>query len=166
MLGISLTGGTSPERTMSRSAARLGLTALALTCAAGAASGCGGTSSAHKPLTRAQLTAKANAICRRVIGEVDWSKVTPQELPRVVSRLAALEEHAAAELNKLVPPASIADEWRLVVDGFRGTGPEFRVIARAVQQNPQAYPSLPLSNAQHERGLDANILHIPGCVKY
>lgn len=57
-------------------------------------------------------------------------------------------------------------EWRLVVDGFRLTGPEFRKIAQEVQRSPAAYPRLPLSNAQHERGLDTNIAGIKDCAKY
>lgn len=130
-------------------------------------SGCGGSSSSSsKPLTRAELTTKANAICRRVISEVDWSKVTPQQLPHVVSRLAALEEQAASELDKLTPPKTMLAEWRLVVDGFRLTGPEFRVLAARVAKNPGAFPFLPLSNAQHERGLYANIAGIKDCAKY
>jgi hypothetical protein len=136
--------------------------------AIGTASGCGGgsSSSASKPLTRAELTAKANAICKRVISQVDWDKVTPQELVHVVGKLASLEEQAASELDKLTPPRSMLAEWRLVVDGFRLTGPEFRRIAQEVEHNPSVYARLPLSNAQHERGLDANIAGIKDCAKY
>lgn len=130
-------------------------------------SGCGGSSSSpSKPLTRAELTAKANAICRRVVSEVDWAKVSPQKLPHVVSKLAALEEQAASELNKLTPPRTMLGEWRLVVDGFRLTGPEFRKISQEVEHNPSLYSTLPLSNAQHERGLYANIEGIKDCAKY
>jgi hypothetical protein len=148
--------------------ARAGLTVLVLaTAALGTASGCGGGSSSSRPLSRAQLTAKANTICQRVIGEVDWSKVRPQDLPSVVGRLAALEEQAAAELERLTPPASMADKWRLIVDGFRATGPEFRRLAQSIKAaGAQAYTVLPLSDAQHERGLEANIAHIKECAKY
>jgi hypothetical protein len=127
--------------------------------------GCG-EASRSKPLTRAELTAKADAICRRVIGQVDWSKVNPESLPSQVDRLAALEEQAAGELDKLTPPPAMADEWRLIVDGFKLTGPEFKQIAHQVKESPQAYPSIPLSNAQHERGLAANIAGIKDCAKY
>ncbi len=129
------------------------------------AAGCGGSSSASsKPLTREELTSKANAICKRVIAEVDWSKVNPSELPRVVDRLAALEEQAAGELEKLTPPPAIADEWREIVDGFKLTGPEFKQIAQLAQR--VANFALPLSNAQHERGLTAHELGISECAKY
>jgi hypothetical protein len=140
------------------------LTAFALVATTFAAAGCGG-SSKPKPLTRAELTAKANAICRRVIAEVDWSKVSPRALPRVVGRLAALEERAAAELDKLTPPASMADTWRFIVNGFRLTGPEFRKIAQIAQTVTGPY-AVPLSNAQHERALVANIAGIKDCARY
>lgn len=131
------------------------------------AAGCGSSSSTGKPLTRAELTDKANAICRHVIGEVDWGKVPPAQLPRLVGKLAALEEQAASELNKLTPPPAMADEWRIIVDDFKLTGPEFRKIAESVKATPSAAPSeLPLSNAQHERGLAANIAGIKDCAKY
>lgn len=126
--------------------------------------GCGSSASPSKPLTRTELTAKANAICRRVVSRVDWSKVSPAGLSRIVDRLAALEEQAASELEKLTPPPSIADEWRLIVDGFRLTGPEFRQIAQQVRGAVAG--QLPLSNAQHERGLEAHNLGIGECAKY
>jgi hypothetical protein len=140
--------------------------ALLATALIAVATGCGGGSSKTKPLTRAELTAKANAICRRVIGEVDWSKVTPQKLPSIVGKLAALEEQAASELDKLTPPASLADEWREIVDGFRLTGPEFRQMAEQIRKAPNAYTQVVLSNAQHERALVANVAHIKDCAKY
>jgi hypothetical protein len=141
------------------------IAALAFAAVILPASGCGG-SSKTKPLTRAELTAKADAICRRIIPQVDWSKVNPEPLPSQVDRLAALEEQAASELDKLTPPATMADEWRLIVDGFKLTGPEFKTIAAEVKSSPHAFPRLPLSNAQHERGLAADIAGIKDCAKY
>jgi hypothetical protein len=138
--------------------------ALIVAIAMAALSGCSG-SSTSKPLTRAELTAKANAICRRVIAQVDWSKVTPADLPRTVDRLAALEEQAGHELEKLTPPTSIADEWQLIVDGFKLTGPEFKQIARSAGRVGPGY-AIPLSNAQHERALGANEIGITECAKY
>lgn len=141
----------------------LGVTLLA--AAAVAASGCGGSASSSTPLTRAQLNAKASAICRRVISAVDWSKVNPAELPRTVNRLATFEERAASELEKLTPPPSIADEWRLFVDDFRATGSEFKQIAQIAAKVSHGY-ALPLSNAQRERSHAATELGISECAKY
>jgi hypothetical protein len=128
--------------------------------------GCGGGSSSARPLTRVELTARANAICQRVVSQVDWTKITPKELPRVVSRAAELEERGAAELDKLEPPPSMADDWRVIVDDFKATGREFRVIAMNVKRSGGAYPRLPLSNAQHERALAANVAGIKECARY
>lgn len=127
--------------------------------------GCGGSTSS-KPLTRTELTAKANAICRRVIAEVDWSKGTPLSSVAVVDRLAALEERAAAELEKLTPPQSMLGQWRLIVDGFRLTGPEFRLMAKQAQERHETAYVLGLSNSQHERGLAAKIAGIKSCEQY
>lgn len=129
------------------------------------ASGCGGSSStSSKPLTRAELTAKANAICKRIIPAVDWTKADPKTLPHVVGHLAALEEQAASELEKLTPPTSISDEWREIIDGFRLTSHEFKQIAFGVSQIPGE--GVPLSNAQHERGMEAKRMGIVECEKY
>lgn len=129
------------------------------------ASGCGGSSStSSKPLTLAELTAKADAICKRIIPQVDWEKADPKTLPHVVGHLAALEEQAASELEKLTPPASIADEWREIIDDFRLTGHEFKQIAFGASQVPGV--GVPLSNAQHERGMVAKHMGIIECEKY
>lgn len=131
------------------------------------APGCGGSSSSSapsKPLTRAELTAKANTICKRIIAQVDWQKANPKTLPRLIDHLAALEEQAASELEKLTPPPAMADEWRLLVDGFKLSGPEMKQIADGVAQVPGE--GVPLSNAQHERAVEAKDLGVSGCEGY
>lgn len=90
----------------------LGLAAVTL-----AASGCGKSS---KPLTRAELVAKADTICRRVNNQLkssDNSINSKQDLARVVPRLASFEQKALADLSKLVPPASLANDWKTIVTG-------------------------------------------------
>jgi hypothetical protein len=78
--------------------------------------GCGG--SGAKPLTRAELTAKANAICKTVTGKfASKSLNSQQQLASVVPQLAGFEQKALAELSKLVPPAELADDWKKFVDG-------------------------------------------------
>jgi len=138
----------------------------ALAAIALAVTGCGGSSSStsSKPLTRAELTAKANTICKRIIAQVDWTKADPKELPHIVGHLAELEEQGARELEKLTPPPAMADEWRLLVDGFRLSGPEMKQIANGVAQVPNE--GVPLSNAEHERAVQAKDLRISGCERY
>jgi hypothetical protein len=148
-----------------RSIASKSLAAALLLVGAMSIGGCGG-SSHTKPLTRAELIARADAICRRILTEVDWPKAKAQTLRSVVDRLAALEEQAANELEQLTPPASMYDEYRTIVDGFKLTGPQFKQIAQEVQTlGPAAFPLLPLSNAQHDRGFSAKVARIEECVR-
>jgi hypothetical protein len=96
---------------------KLVLPALAALAIAAAVTACG--SSSPKPLTRAQLTAKANAICRRVnakLASVGTIKGTAQ-IARVTSRLSAFEQSTLAQLSALVPPAALESDWKRFVDG-------------------------------------------------
>jgi hypothetical protein len=92
------------------------LAALALAGIALAASGCGGSSA--KPLTRAELTAKADAICRTVTARLAKNTIkTQQDIARVAGELASFEENALNSLGKLVPPPALAEDWKRFVAG-------------------------------------------------
>jgi hypothetical protein len=87
--------------------------------AAALACGCGSTS---KPLTREQLTSRANAICRSVKAKLEaankgQSFTTRQELERLIARLSSFEESALGELTKLTPPPALETEWKRFVAG-------------------------------------------------
>jgi len=89
--------------------------ALALSAIVLAAPGCGKSS---KPLTRAQLISQADAICKRVNAKLKVSKInSKQDIARVVPQLATYEQQALADLGKLVPPASMANDWKTIVAG-------------------------------------------------
>jgi len=89
--------------------------AIALTVTALAASGCGSSS---KPLTRAELTAKADAICKTVTAKMaSKSASTEQQIARVASELSSFEQTALADLSKLVPPAELEVDWKRFVSG-------------------------------------------------
>jgi hypothetical protein len=93
-----------------RSNAGIALTAIAL-----AASGCGSSS---KPLTRAELTAKANAICKTVTAKISSKSAnSEQQISRVASELSSFEQTALADLSKLVPPAELETDWKKFVAG-------------------------------------------------
>lgn len=93
-----------------RSRASIALTAIAL-----AASGCGSSS---KPLTRAELTAKANAICKTVTAKISSKSAnTQQQIARVAEELSSFEQTALTNLSKLVPPAELENDWKLFVSG-------------------------------------------------
>lgn len=95
-----------------RSKAAIALTAIAL---AACASGCGSSS---KPLTRAELTAKANVICKRVSAKMSTKSAnSEQSISRVASELSSFEQTALADLSKLVPPAELEADWKKFVSG-------------------------------------------------
>lgn len=91
--------------------------ALALTATALGASGCG--SSTAKPLTRAELTAKADAICNTVTAKLKKTKAvsTEQDIAQVAPELVSFEQSALTELSKLVPPAALESDWKQFLSG-------------------------------------------------
>ncbi|MGA9286576.1 MAG: hypothetical protein WBV85_14165 [Solirubrobacteraceae bacterium] len=92
-----------------------GKATIALTLTALAMSGCGSSS---KPLTRAELTAKADAICKTVAAKMSSkSASTEQQISRVASELSSFEQTALADLSKLVPPAELETDWKQFVAG-------------------------------------------------
>jgi hypothetical protein len=93
------------------------LAALVLAAITLTASGCGKSS---KPLTRMQLIAKADSICKRVNDQLKSSNNTiksKNDIARIVPRIAAFEQTALAELSKLVPPAAMANDWKTIIAG-------------------------------------------------
>ena len=77
--------------------------------------GCGAS---PKPLTRAELTAKANTICEGVTAKLKAKTIkSQQDIARVASELASFEQTALDDLSKLVPPAELADDWKQFVAG-------------------------------------------------
>jgi hypothetical protein len=92
------------------------LAAVALVATIFAIAGCGGSSS--KPLTRAELTVRANAICKTVTSKLaSKSASTEQQLAHVATELASFEQTALIELSRLVPPAELANDWKKFVAG-------------------------------------------------
>ncbi len=91
------------------------LAVLMLASAALVTSGCG---SSEKPLTRAELTAKANAICKTVTAKISSKSIsTEQQISQVAGELAGFEQTALANLSKLVPPAELEADWKKFVSG-------------------------------------------------
>jgi hypothetical protein len=91
---------------------------LALSALAAAAMGCG---SSPKPLTRAELTSKADAICRTVTAKLEVATKggvsSLQAIARLAPKLLAFEQTALVELGKLVPPAELEADWKQFVAG-------------------------------------------------
>jgi hypothetical protein len=102
---------------------RTGLTALTLVATALTASGCGGStksSESTEPLTHVEFVAKADVICGRVNAErASTPMKSRQDFERILPRIAADEQTAVAELDKLTPPASMAADWKQIVTADR-----------------------------------------------
>lgn len=102
---------------------RIGVPALATSVLATfmlAMVGCGST--AKPPLTRAQLTSKADSICRTVSAKLEAASKgesvnTPQELQRLTTKVSGFEQKALSELTALVPPPALEAQWQRFVDG-------------------------------------------------
>lgn len=78
-----------------------------------ASAGCG---ESPKPLTRAQLLHRADAICRKLNKRLSSTTVkSEKDLVRVLPKLAGYEQEGLAELSKLVPPARMANDWKTIV---------------------------------------------------
>jgi hypothetical protein len=67
-------------------------------------------------LTRAELIAKADLICWRVNSKRASITISePQDFERLIPQLATYQLTAAAEMQKLRPPASMANGWNQIV---------------------------------------------------
>ncbi len=134
---------------------RRDLAAVALAVAMLAASGCG--SSSAKPLTRAELTTKANAICETVTAKLANHTIkTQQDIARVAGELASFEEAALNNLGKLVPPAALADDWKQFVAGAQTLAENTSKIGEyARANNLKASKSLIVSSQATQKQMTA-----------
>jgi hypothetical protein len=141
---------------------RTGLAALVL-AAMLTAFGCGETA---KPLTREELIAKADAICRPVIARVDYGKITPARIVRFASQLAAAEERASAQLAKLIPPATMTEEWKQIVHGFQRTAQDFRKLGIPTNAKGEGGVFEPLYEVSRQRAWVARVAGFKDCGQY
>lgn len=77
--------------------------------------GCGSAA----PLTRAQLASHANALCTQLqnkVKQIGPAKTT-QDLGRLAHKLAGFEQQQLEAMRKLKPPASMASDWKQMVEG-------------------------------------------------
>lgn len=87
--------------------------AAALAVCVLANAGCGESA---KPLTRAQLLYRADAICRKLSKQFSSTSIkSEKELVRVLPKLAGYEQEGLAKLSKLIPPASMASDWKTIM---------------------------------------------------
>jgi len=134
------------------------LAATALAATALAASGCGGSS--PKPLTRAELTVKANAICKKVTAKLTAATKggvgSVQAIARVAPELASFEETALGELGKLVPPAKLESDWKQFIAGAQTLAENTSKLGEyAKENNLKAAKSLIVSSEATQKQMIA-----------
>jgi hypothetical protein len=121
--------------------------------------GCGGTSGTSKSLTRAELIAKADTICKRINKEIAfYSSLTPassQDLvsksavARAVPRISSIESATGADLGKLTAPSAMAGDWRQIVVGVQTLADDTRRYGEAIQKgNGVGTSAVALSSAR------------------
>jgi hypothetical protein len=77
--------------------------------------GCGESA---KPLTRAQLLHRGDAICHKVSKKLSSTTIkTEKDFVRELPKLAGYEQEGLAALSKLIPPARMAEDWKMIVAG-------------------------------------------------
>jgi hypothetical protein len=131
--------------------------------------GCGGS----KGLSRQELIAKADPICRRANNALDSSKISQQNVAKIGPSVAAVEHQVAVELGKLTPASSMAHDWKVIVDGFRRAGSGIEEIGKALKSSNLSKPSpafvqgeKELASGQNDRAEAAGRNGFSDCSKY
>jgi hypothetical protein len=80
-----------------------------------AVTGCGSTA----PLTHAQLASRANALCTQLHDKMKrlGPAKTANALAQTAHELAGFEQQQLEAMRKLRPPASLASDWKQLVEG-------------------------------------------------
>jgi hypothetical protein len=128
------------------------LAALACATITLATAGCGG-SSKGTALSSAELIAKADAICAHVHAEYHANGyTTTQSIARLAPRVASDEQVGVAELRRLIPPASMASDWKELVDNAETVADDTSKLGRyAKEDNLKAATSLFTVDRQREQ---------------
>jgi predicted outer membrane protein len=76
-----------------------------------------------KPLTRAEWIAAGEAICKRTNAQLGSLHIKSlKDYARVLPQAASYDQAESSELGRLVPPASMASDWKKRVSGFNKFG--------------------------------------------
>lgn len=80
-----------------------------------ALAGCGSAT----PLTRAQLVSHANALCTQLHHKVEQAgpAKTAQDVAHLAHKFAGFEQQQLEAMHKLTPPASLASDWKQMLQG-------------------------------------------------
>lgn len=109
-----------------------------------ALSACGSARSSKDALSKSELFAKANAICRRSSIRHDTFDENPNRA-YFFSQYAAEKKAEHSELKPLVPPASMASDWGRISTGVRELATDLSKVAAYVKSNPSKPPPASLT---------------------
>lgn len=89
-----------------------------------------------KALTKAELVAKADAICYGINAKRSAIRISKlQDYALLVIPFGAYERTAVVELNKLVPPPSLAAAWNEILAGARTQAQATAEISEYIKQH-------------------------------
>jgi hypothetical protein len=90
-------------------------------------------------LTRAELVAKADAVCRRLNKKAGSMSISSlQDIVRLAPRVSGYYRMAFAELRRLAPPVAMASDWRAIVTDIQPLAGEIMVWAGYARDNDPA----------------------------
>lgn len=106
-----------------------------------------------KPLTRTDLITRGDAICGRVnLKRTTTPVVNGRDFARIVPEIAAYEQAAVAEMAKLIPPASMTNDWKRIVAGTQVIADDTTKVGEyAVANKLQAARPLYLSGTKIQK---------------
>jgi hypothetical protein len=103
---------------------------MLLVAMSASAFGCGASS---KALARAELVAKADAICGRLHRiHTSMPIKSRQDIGIILPRVASYEQAAIAELEKLTPLESMAADWKQILAADRRLASYTRMYAQSI----------------------------------
>ena len=130
--------------------------------AAVAVAGCGGS----KELSRTELIAKSNVICKHGNAALKTSKISPANLATVAPQVAAVDQKVSSELAELKPPPAMTADWGAIVDSWKRAGEGLTKIgqaARAKQKTQEMIGEGIFTKAQTERATTARRNGLTAC---
>lgn len=137
---------------------------LILAAATLTASGCGSSAESQSLGT---LIAKADPICLHAIKTLPtlYNTSNFHEIPSVAATTAGAFKQASNELADLKPPASMASDWKVIVDGYQTMAGDIAELGEHAKRTTK--PDVPvlgqLTNEQHAVAVVAFKRGVKGC---
>lgn len=101
------------------------------------------------------MIASADQICKRLNAELEAVKpasTSAREIVRVVPGRAVSEQKAVSELTKLAPPASLMNDWKLILGYRRTLAAELDTLVEAAKHKDAAKIKALAASKQRVRG--------------